>query len=107
MHDAAGFKSNLVNRPSYDRPRTALNVLRELLRNINRHAVLQRKTRLFCAECCALRDVRDVFPSHVALLECQHRRSIADGGRPELLDQQIWKLEREIEQEKTDGKEIE
>lgn len=81
---------------TYNVPRRAQTELTHLLAEINRSAVLKRKTRLRCRE-HGLQPVRQVYSgAREALLECECKRTIATLGAERLLARQIANLEQQI-----------
>lgn len=80
----------------YDVPIQARTELTHLLTEINRSAVLKRKTRLRCRE-HGLQPVRQVHScAREALLGCGCKRTVATLGAERLLARQIANLEKQI-----------
>ncbi len=75
------------------KPAGELRRLQESIRRV-------RECRVLCPNGHGVQKVLDSFPNLTCSLECGCRRTVADLGCGEQLSREIWKLEREIEQEK-------
>ncbi len=85
-----------------EHPKSPSGDLKRLRDSTNRTYLLRTHVSLFCFECHRVEKLVDVFDT-VAKLSCSHRRSIADGGRGDVLLAQIKRLEADAA--KTGGEE--